>query len=376
MTAPLQTIIIKAVSVCNLACAYCSARCGGQAPRQVRPESVLTVFGELLENRRIGHSCKVLWHGGEPTLYDPEKADHIMSRLIAAGKQQDVVFDFIMQTNGFSIPPAWLELIDKYRIRIGISCDGPAPMHDSCRKTAAGAGSYENVMKTVRSLTGMGIAVSLLCVIDRRQEESVDAFYAWAAEQKLPVKLNPRFSDDMSPADFRKYFDFLCGFLRCYLRGEADFPVEPLGGLLRAVLNDSPAGECSFSGNCGKHILCIDHLDRISACGRFSDQNRFVYPIAAGRVAETVDEIRARAGKLLEERFARMQCGKCGSFKFCHAGCSAYLDAGNIASYCEAGGNFRDFMNGEALRLLKSRLLKERGLLLSQAEQCGGGEIP
>lgn len=371
MPDPIQTVIIKAVSFCNLGCTYCSAHCDGRLPRQVSPECVLTVFRELLEDRRIDSRCKVLWHGGEPTLYDPRNADRIMSELLRMGKELAVGFDFIMQTNGFSISPEWLRLIGKYGIGLGISCDGPEKIHDACRKTASRTGSYRNVAATIRTLSELKIPVSLLSVIDRRQAEDVDAFYDWAAGLNLPIKLNPRFSENMDPADFRNYYRFLRDFLCRYLRGDADFPVEPLSGMLRSMLRDSPAAECAYSGNCGRHILCIDHSDRLSACGRVADRGGCAHPVVAGRVVETVDKIGLQAENALRERFELRQCRSCEHFAHCHAGCSAYLDRGNVAFYCEAFRDFRDFMSGDALKLLKERLLRERESISAQLKRLG-----
>ena len=364
MSATVQTIIIKSVSFCNLACTYCSAHCGEHIRQQVRPESVLTVFNELLEAGRIAPACKVLWHGGEPSLYDPQKADFIMSELALLGKKRCVKFDFSMQTNGFSISPAWMRLIRKYRIGIGISCDGPEAVHDLCRKTATETGSYKNVMETIQTFSKMKIPVSLLSVIDRRQAGHADSFYQWAAAQNRPIKLNPLFSENMGHADLEGYFDFLCSFLRYYFQGDADFSVEPLNGMILSVLNDSPAHECAFSGNCGKHILCINYSDKLSACGRITDRNEFVYPIISGKIIEIVDVIKEQANRALHARISRMQCTSCRYFKMCHAGCSAYLDQNSIRFYCESIRKFWGFMNGEALILLKERLLKERKALL------------
>ena len=369
MLGVVQSIIIKAVSICNLACTYCSAKCSEHLPQQVSPECVLAVFQELLDHHQICSPCKVIWHGGEPTLYDPEKADHIMSELVLMGKKQCVEFDFVMQTKGFSISPPWMRLIQNYKIGIGISCDGPEKIHDLCRKTMSKTGSYKNVMDTIRTFSNLKIPVSLLSVIDIRQAENVKGFYSWAAKMNLPIKLNPLFSDAMEAEDFSRYLNFLRGFLQCYLQDDADFSVEPLKGMFQSILNDSPARECAFSGNCGKHILCIDYSDRLSACGRINEKNGYSHPIAAGKIIETVKKIQSQAAAELKTRFSLMQCSTCSWFKICHAGCSAYLDQNNIVFYCKAIRDFWDFMNGDALRLLKKRLLKERELILSHQNQ-------
>lgn len=369
MPGEVQTIIIKAVSICNLACTYCSAKCSEHIPQQVSPDCVLLVFQELLDHHQISSHCKVIWHGGEPSLYDPEKADHIMSKLVLMGKKQSVEFDFVMQTNGFSISAAWMQLIQKYQIGIGISCDGPEEIHDSCRKTMSKTGSYKNVMNAIRTFSNMKIPVSLLSVIDMRQTENVNVFYRWAAKMNLPIKLNPLFSDNMAAEDFPRYFNFLRGFLQCYLQDDADFSVEPLKGMFQSILNDSPARACAFSGNCGKHILCIDYSDRLSACGRINERNGCSYPIASGKIIETVEKIQNQSAAELGNRFSLMQCRTCSWFKICHAGCSAYLNKNNIVFYCEAIRDFWNFMNGDALMLLKKRLLKERELILSHQNQ-------
>jgi uncharacterized protein len=54
-----------------------------------------------------------------------------------------------MQTNGTLLDDAWVDLLARHDVRLGVSCDGPAEVHDRQRVNHAGQGSYTEVRRAL-----------------------------------------------------------------------------------------------------------------------------------------------------------------------------------------------------------------------------------
>lgn len=356
----IHTVILKCVSICNLSCDYCSADCASHHFRTLDPDFVLVSFCKLLEENYISKRCKILWHGGEPTLFNAEKADKLMSEMIQCANRAGVKLAFIMQSNGFHIGDQWYKLIEKYRINMGISLDGPPEIHDLYRHTASGEGSYVNVIKNIDKLINSDNSVSLLSVIDHRHINKAELFFNWYSELKLPIKLNPYFSSDISKNEFQNYFEFLKEIFTISLNSDEDFSIEPLGSILRGILWDKTVPECNYSGNCGKGIICLDYDGQISICSRLSEEKECSLKINADMIHEQFIELSEVAAKKNQTRQELLNCNACQYFKLCHGGCSAYLNSKNAFSYCIAIKNFFRYIEEPGLILLKQRLLREK----------------
>lgn len=61
----------------------------------------------------------IIWHGGEPTLIDPELLSEVMNRQHE--KQHKIKWQ--IQTNGTLIPK-YVPIFKKYKVYVGISIDG------------------------------------------------------------------------------------------------------------------------------------------------------------------------------------------------------------------------------------------------------------
>src|SRR5262249_7350850 len=66
-----------------------------------------------------------------------------------ASTSSGVAMTFAMQTNGMFLDDAWLELLGRHEVRIGVSCDGPQDAHDRFRRDHAGRGTYAEVRRAM-----------------------------------------------------------------------------------------------------------------------------------------------------------------------------------------------------------------------------------
>jgi uncharacterized protein len=171
MSGRIFSLVVKVAERCNLSCSYCYMYQHADTSYRSRPKFMSdVVLDQLLLrvreycDRHAPHQMALILHGGEPTLIGPER----MGRMV--GHSRDVLGDRLasigMQTNATLLNPTWVDLIQRYQIRVGISLDGPPHVHDSARVDHAGRGSHRAAVRGLRLLQEAGLNPRVLCVVN------------------------------------------------------------------------------------------------------------------------------------------------------------------------------------------------------------------
>lgn len=161
---PIQLVVIQPTTFCNLDCDYCYL-----PNRQLRYKLSLDlldpIFEKIFASQLVGEEFTVVWHAGEPltipiAFYEAafQKIDHLSRQL----NSNQCTISHSIQTNGTLIDQAWCDLIRKYKIRIGVSLDGPAFIHDAHRKTRKGTGTHVSTMRGASFLQKIILTLALL----------------------------------------------------------------------------------------------------------------------------------------------------------------------------------------------------------------------
>ncbi|WP_243742444.1 FxsB family cyclophane-forming radical SAM/SPASM peptide maturase [Actinorugispora endophytica] len=171
---PFREYVLKLHSRCNLACSYCYVyRMADQswrsAPRVIERATVDRVARRIADHARWHglDGVRVVLHGGEPLLAGADLIDHTAARLRA--ELGPVRLDLRMQTNGVLLDDAMIDLLDRHRIRVGVSLDGGRADNDRRRVHADGRGSHDLVADALRRLRAprtRRLFSGLLCTID------------------------------------------------------------------------------------------------------------------------------------------------------------------------------------------------------------------
>ena len=169
----IDTVLIKAVSRCNINCRYCYVYNMGDTnwadmPKLMSVQTVSAVARTLDDlSREQKRRFAVVLHGGEPLLLGPEKLAFLLAQL------RDVLpheYPFSLQTNGMLISEAVLDVCSEFRTSLGISIDGPKGIHDRHRVDHGGQGTHDKVMEGIARLRshrdGHFLYAGLLAVID------------------------------------------------------------------------------------------------------------------------------------------------------------------------------------------------------------------
>lgn len=167
----LGAFILKVSSRCNLDCSYCYVYNKGDATWRRRPPLMSdAVFEQAL--RRIRDHCEssgqdsaiISFHGGEPCLLGARRFETwcARARQALAGTAR---VSLRIQTNGTLLDPEWAEAFRRHDVRVGISVDGPKPIHDRVRLNRQGRGSYDAVAQGIGALRDAAVPFAILSVI-------------------------------------------------------------------------------------------------------------------------------------------------------------------------------------------------------------------
>ncbi len=121
----------------------------------------------------------VVWHAGEPLVVAADwyrEAFRVVDQMSpAVGRLPHAI-----QTNGMLITEEWCDLFLEFGVRIGVSLDGPASLHDARRKTRSGAPTHARVMRGIDMLQKRNVPFHVICVVGAaslpRAGELIDFF--------------------------------------------------------------------------------------------------------------------------------------------------------------------------------------------------------
>ncbi|MBT8227930.1 MAG: FxsB family radical SAM/SPASM domain protein [Dactylosporangium sp.] len=156
----LREFVLKIHQRCNLACDYCYVYTMADQSWRARPavmsERVWTAAANRIAEHAERHALdevRVVLHGGEPLLAGIDRIAAI-AEAVRTALPAPVTARLAMQTNGVLLDEATLRALLRCDIRIGVSLDGNQSDHDRHRSDAAGRGSFAEVDRALRLLSG------------------------------------------------------------------------------------------------------------------------------------------------------------------------------------------------------------------------------
>ena len=347
---PIELVVVQATPFCNLNCRYCYLSEATRKSRDKIPLDKLgTYFERILASRYLGGRLIVSWHAGEPLVLGTGYYEAAMARIAelaarARGPGFEVLHDF--QTNGTLIDDDWCAFFERHRdtVTVGVSCDGPADMHDAYRHDWKEGGTFARTVRGIERLVARGISFSLIAVVSPRTlqypDEFFDFFYAYRAHiSEFRFNLLDEFSE-AGEFSYRDSRDSYHAFLKRLLeRLEALAP----GDALLNIKNFSYFYDRLFASPEARARFGADHMCRpfrafnIAANGDVStfyagvtlDECRDIYGDGKGLVLgnlnqQDLDEI-AASPKLADLRrdFGRSHAAcreQCPYFQLCPGG--------------------------------------------------------
>ena len=134
---------------CNQKCEYCQVSCADEDAYKydMNSETAKKVIDIILQSPT---KCpKIEFQGGEPLLnWDVVKSTVIYAEELVKEKNKNV--SFVLCTNLTLITEEHLDFCKEHKIYISTSIDGSKTLHDKCRKTKQGSGTYDTVLEKLK----------------------------------------------------------------------------------------------------------------------------------------------------------------------------------------------------------------------------------
>ena len=180
---PLSLLIKPASGSCNMRCKYCFYADETQNREtallgRMTPETLHTLVDKALAYG--DGECTFAFQGGEPTLVGLDFFRDLTDYVARHPNPKRIRVHYAFQTNGYALDEAWAAWFAENHVLVGVSLDGPKEVHDRYRVDAAGKGTYNRVIASIRLLEKHHVDYNILTVVTaanaRRARQLYDYF--------------------------------------------------------------------------------------------------------------------------------------------------------------------------------------------------------
>ena len=321
---------------CQASCKYCFGPHKGAA-MDVETARETARFVRAIADECGDGKVRVLFHGGEPLLAPMKVWRALLASLSFELKEYQT--SFFVQSNLWALSDEFLDLFEKYGVRLGASLDGPRELCDVNR----GAGYFDRTMRAMEAAESRGHSVSVISTLTKQTLPHAEEILTWFRDRGGSIVLHPAIQAlgeqenplVISPAE---YAEAICRLFPWYAENSRYIRVSTLDHFCSGVVTGR-AGVCTF-GECSSMFLAISHGGDVTVCQRMAGKREFIMgnifdrpTLAQLYESEPAKRIRER------ERQVRERCAGCRYLERCFGGC--YYNAlsggdGVIDPLCEA----------------------------------------
>jgi uncharacterized protein len=408
---PFHVLAKPTGAICNLDCKYCFFL----SKERLYPNSTFRMSDALLDafirqqvESQPGPQVTISWQGGEPTLMGLEfyrRSIELERRYARPGQR----IENTLQTNGTLLDDAWCAFLAEHDFLVGISVDGPQPLHDAYRVDKGGKPTFEKVMRGVRLLRQHGARTNALATVHAANvHHPVEVYRFLKAEVSPYIQLIPiveRANDtgfqegdtvtdrSVKAEDYGRFLNAI--FDEWIRRDVGEVFVQMFDTALEAWLYGR-ASLCIFAPTCGDAVA-LEHNGDLYSCDHFVEPRHLLGNVAETPLVELVASPKQRRFGQDKQDALPAYCRRCDVRFACNGGCPKdrfistpdgepglnYLCAGYQAFFRHVDGPMR--MMAAALRAGRPasevmRILREAALAaaLARAGQndpcpCGSG---
>jgi uncharacterized protein len=291
-------ILAKPVGpLCNLDCKYCfylekETLYPGTRSWAMPPDVLESYIRQYIEQQDTD-AVQFAWQGGEPTLLGIDFFRQVVAlqAKFAAGKRVENAF----QTNGVLLNDDWARFFKEHQFLVGISIDGPGPLHDAYRVDKSGRSSFHRVMRGIEALKRNKVEFNTLTTVHRKNADYPLEVYRFLKEngsgymQFIPiveriststteaglVLVSPSFADEASVSEWSvepdQFGRFMCAIFDEWVRNDVGRTYVQLFDVSLEIWFGIEPSLCIFNRTCGSS-LALEHNGDVYSC------DHFVYP--------------------------------------------------------------------------------------------------
>lgn len=326
-------------AICNLDCQYCFFL----SKEQLYPGSKFRMSDDVLETYiqqlLASHQTPevtVAWQGGEPTLMGLEFFQRSIA-LVEKHKKPGQQVTHTLQTNGTKLDDDWGRFFKQHNFLIGLSVDGPQPLHDTYRVDKRGRGSFEQVMQGWKVLKKHQVDFNILCTVNAANGDRPLEVYRFfrdelGAEFIQFIPIIERVNDDGSTmiqsgnqvtersVKPEQFGQFLIGVFDEWVRRDVGKVFIQHFDAALANWVDVPPSVCIFSKTCG-NALALEHNGDLYSCDHFVEPDYKLGNIQETSMIEMIASDRQRQFGQAKLDTLPQYCLDCEVRFACNGGC-------------------------------------------------------
>lgn len=177
-------VVLQPTTFCNIDCQYCYLPDRARTKRM--PIEVLRrVAQEVFSSDLVEEPFVFLWHLGEPLAVPPTYYEEVFAEIASINQDYQRHYVLSFQTNATLLNDRWIHLLQRHQVKLGISLDGPAFIHDRQRIRRNGKGTHAAVLRGVRLLQQHTIPFSVISVLTNFSLDYPDEYFTFFYEQGI-----------------------------------------------------------------------------------------------------------------------------------------------------------------------------------------------
>jgi uncharacterized protein len=249
-----------------------------------------------------------------------------------------MTFENTIQTNGTLLTDEWCEFLKENDFLVGISIDGPEPLHDVHRVTKKGKGTFDKVMSGLRLLQKHEIEYNVLTTVNAvngdfplevyrflRDEVGTTWMQFIPVVERVDATGDPAFLDGTLVSDrsvgAAQFGQFLSIVFDEWVRRDVGVVfVQTFEATVRNWVGLSSSGMCVFNETCGLG-LALEHNGDLYSCDHFVEPEFLIGNIHETDMGDLVGSQRQHAFGMDKRDALPQFCLDCDVRFACHGEC-------------------------------------------------------
>jgi uncharacterized protein len=269
-------LVIQPTPFCNINCSYCYLPDRSNT-KKITAAIIEHIADALIRDNMLAQDLSVVWHAGEPLVLSPLFYQPLFELLESKLQPRGISIHHSIQTNGTLITQQWCDFINQYRIKTGISIDGPKEIHDSHRKTRSGEGTFDKIIKGIQLLRSNNIPYHGIAVVTEKSLGDPQAFYSFFYDNGFynlglnieEIEGGHTQSSVFSAGLHEKVVAFYSGLLQLYMASDRRMRIREFDMCIQAItrnpeLSDITRLAAQSNQNIPMAILSVDYQGNFS----------------------------------------------------------------------------------------------------------------
>lgn len=323
-------------AICNLDCKYCFFL----SKEQLFPGSHFRMSDALLEDYTQQHiaahdvpEVTFAWQGGEPTLMGLEffrRAVQLQEKYRMPGTR---IVNTI-QTNGTTLNEEWCRFFHEQRFLVGISLDGPRPLHDAYRLDKGGSPTFDRVMAGVALAKQHQVEFNILTTVNAANGDDGLEVYRFLRDevgtsfvQFIPIVERDNATGYQEGHQVtersvtgQQYGRFLISVFDEWVGHDVGRVFVQLFDICLGVWLGEPSSLCVFAETCGG-ALALEHNGDLFSCDHFVEPRHRLGNVTETSLPDLVGSPQQRQFGLNKRDTLPRYCRECAVRFICNGGC-------------------------------------------------------